>query len=278
MPPQLQSPSKPNNIHTPSRTPQTTSTLPNKIQKPTRRARKHQPAPTSARCWDWLLLPASSNTHFAKNRASFETYRRAPCKIANQRVLGVGTVQLRVRRAPNDPRTTTLVLRDVLHMPHARCNGISVAKFTGDFCDHDCGVGSGGNGGWRRGSGRGSVGGQSESEEGEWAGEIEGPLPVVVGVEGEGEAEHLQVRRASTTSTISSCGGGEEDRGEGLWFAEGRPERGCSRVVLAGEHHHHHHQSLDVGELANEQMLKGLVVSKEELELLNERIRNRSWV
>ncbi|PYI20002.1 hypothetical protein BO99DRAFT_304530, partial [Aspergillus violaceofuscus CBS 115571] len=157
------------------------------------------------RCWDWLLLPAGSNTHFAKNRASFATYRRAPCRIANQRVLGVGTVQLRVRRAPDDARTTTLVLRDVLHMPQARWNGISV-------------------------------------------------------------------RRASTTSTISSCGGGggDEDRGEGLWFAEGRPERGCSRVVLAGEHHH---PMPDVGELVDEKMLKGLVVSKEELELLNERVR-----
>ncbi|PYI36485.1 hypothetical protein BP00DRAFT_441634 [Aspergillus indologenus CBS 114.80] len=259
------------------------STTPHKIQKPkpTRRARNHHQQTPTARCWDWLLLPAGSNTHVAKNRASFATYRRAPCRIANQRVLGVGTVQLRVRRAPDDARTTTLVLRDVLHMPQARWNGISVAKFTGDFGEDDSGNGNGnGNGGWRRGSAtgrsRGSVGGQSESEEGEWVGGTESPRPVVIGVEGEGEAEHLQVRRASATSTISSCGGGDEDRGEGLWFAEGRPERGCARVVLAGEHHHH--PMPDVGELADEKMLKGLVVSKEELELLNERVRNRSWV
>ncbi|RAH83602.1 hypothetical protein BO86DRAFT_408554 [Aspergillus japonicus CBS 114.51] len=275
-------------VATPAPQSQPPPTTPHKIQKPkpkpTRRARTHQQQASTARCWDWLLLPAGSNTHFAKNRASFATYRRAPCRIANQRVLGVGTVQLRVRRAPDDARTTTLVLRDVLHMPQARWNGISVAKFTGDFCEDDSGNGNGnGNGGWRRGSaagsasGRGSVGGQSESEEGEWVGGTESPLPVVVGVEGEGEAEHLQVRRASTTSTISSCGGGggDEDRGEGLWFAEGRPERGCSRVVLAGEHHH---PMPDVGELVDERMLKGLVVSKEELELLNERVRNRSWV
>ncbi|PYH41408.1 uncharacterized protein BP01DRAFT_360382 [Aspergillus saccharolyticus JOP 1030-1] len=245
-----------------------TRTNSNSNSKPARSSRKSRKqedrSSASQRCWDWLLLPSSSNTHFAKNRASFCTYRRAPCKIANQRVLGVGTVQLRVRRAPNDPRTTTLVLHDVLHMPHARCNGISVTKFTEDF---DCAEGCRGGEARRRRSSGGSVGDTLEFE-----GRVE------VGVEGVGEAEHLQVRRAST-STISSYGGGggelgdRDDLGEGLWFADGRPERGCSRVVLAGEH-----QKLDVGDLENEQMLKGLVISKEELELLNERVRNRSWV
>ncbi|RAK99115.1 uncharacterized protein BO80DRAFT_503642, partial [Aspergillus ibericus CBS 121593] len=95
---------------------------------------KSQP-PKSSRCFDWLLLPTNSNTHIAKNRSSFSAYRRAPCKIANQRVLGIGTVQLRVQRAPDDPRTNVLVLHDVLHMPGARCNGISVAKYTGECED-----------------------------------------------------------------------------------------------------------------------------------------------
>ncbi|RAL09837.1 uncharacterized protein BO97DRAFT_472140 [Aspergillus homomorphus CBS 101889] len=266
--PQPKNETKHYNPYPPKPTKPTTQT-----QKPTRKRHHQEGKPPTNRCWDWLLLPATSNTHFAKNRASFETYRRAPCKIANQRVLGVGTVQLRVRRAPNDARTTTLVLHDVLHMPDARCNGVSVAKYTGDL-SAEYGVGG------RRGS--------EEPAEGEEPGQrhahaeghgeddttiLEG-AEVVVGVEGEGDAEHLQVRRAST-STISSVGSAETETcpGEGLWFADRRPETGCSRVVLAGEH-----QMLDIGDLENEKMLRGLVISKEELEVLNERIRNRSWV
>ncbi|PYI04967.1 hypothetical protein BO78DRAFT_371825 [Aspergillus sclerotiicarbonarius CBS 121057] len=160
---------------------------------------KQQPKP-STRCFDWLLLPTNSNTHIAKNRSSFSDYRRAPCKIANQRVLGVGTVQLRVQRAPDDPRTNILVLHDVLHIPNARCNGISVAKYTGE-------------------SDEGSEDGSEKQREGE-------------GVDG------LRVVLA-----------GDKERGnEGL---EESDERG---------------------------RMLGVVASKEELEMLNERVRNRSWV
>ncbi|KAL2871047.1 uncharacterized protein BJX67DRAFT_377657 [Aspergillus lucknowensis] len=82
---------------------------------------------SGSRCWTWLLVPG--NMHYAKNRSSFSSYRRAPSKIDGSRVLGVGTVELKVRRAPDDDRMNTLVLRDVLHMPGARCNGLCVGKY-----------------------------------------------------------------------------------------------------------------------------------------------------
>lgn len=64
--------------------------------------------------------------HYAKNRSAFLTYRRAPCKIGRTRVLGVGTVKLDLVRSPQDPSTYTLILHDVLHIPEAVCNGISI--------------------------------------------------------------------------------------------------------------------------------------------------------
>ncbi|PLN84481.1 hypothetical protein BDW42DRAFT_191567 [Aspergillus taichungensis] len=91
--------------------------------KPTNNNKK----PTYNRCWDWLLT--GGNAHYARNRATFSTYRRAPCKISHKRVLGIGTVELTVQRSPSDPRPHKLVLHDVLHMPGARCNGLSVDKY-----------------------------------------------------------------------------------------------------------------------------------------------------
>lgn len=65
--------------------------------------------------------------HYAKNRSAFTTYRRAPCKVnGHTRVLGVGTVKLDLERSPQDPSTYTLFLHDVLHIPEAVCNGISI--------------------------------------------------------------------------------------------------------------------------------------------------------
>ncbi|KAF9885797.1 hypothetical protein FE257_012379 [Aspergillus nanangensis] len=82
---------------------------------------------SSKRCWDWMIV--SGNCHYAKNRSMFRSYRRAPGKIAGNRVLGVGRVELQVQRAPEDTRTNTLVLQDVLHMPNAPCNGLSINKY-----------------------------------------------------------------------------------------------------------------------------------------------------
>ncbi|KAI2899503.1 hypothetical protein CBS76997_2368 [Aspergillus niger] len=245
--------------HTSSYNPYHPYTIPNHAQtkkqrsRPHRRQRQHHPStkppnpsalktPSSPspsksnRCFTWLLLPPASNTHIAKNRSSFSSYRRAPCKIANQRVLGVGTVQLRVQRAPDDPRTNTLVLHDVLHMPNAKCNGISVAKYTGE----------------------------SEEETASEGGSSAGERAVVEEVENGGLVK------------VKS----EREDGEGLWFARGR-SRGdqCEgeggddglRVVLAGEKEMENDDGAGRG-------IMGVVASKEELEMLNERVRNRSWV
>ncbi|PLB55205.1 hypothetical protein P170DRAFT_432738 [Aspergillus steynii IBT 23096] len=91
------------------------------------RSRSQSPAASYNRCWDWIVV--GGNCHYAKNRASFRTYRRAPGKIGGNKVLGVGTVELQVRRGSGDERTNTLVLQDVLHLPNARCNGLSVSKY-----------------------------------------------------------------------------------------------------------------------------------------------------
>ena len=76
------------------------------------------------RCWDWMLVGGTS--HYAKNRSSFSTYCRAPCQIGTTRVLGVGTVKLETVRSPQDQRTHILELDNVLHIPEALCNGISI--------------------------------------------------------------------------------------------------------------------------------------------------------
>ncbi|KAA8648556.1 hypothetical protein EYZ11_001103 [Aspergillus tanneri] len=88
-----------------------------------------QKSPSNAhkRCWDWIIV--GGNCHYAKNRTAFRSYRRAPGKIGGSKVLGVGTVELKVRRTSNDERSSTLVLTDVLHMPNARCNGLSISKY-----------------------------------------------------------------------------------------------------------------------------------------------------
>ncbi|KAL4891634.1 hypothetical protein BDV59DRAFT_181375 [Aspergillus ambiguus] len=89
----------------------------------------------SKRCWDWVIV--HGNCHYAKNRSMFRSYRRAPGKIAGRRVLGVGTVELRVRRGPQDDRTNTLVLQEVLHMPNAPCNALCIDKYRDANPDSD---------------------------------------------------------------------------------------------------------------------------------------------
>ncbi|KAL4780901.1 hypothetical protein BJX76DRAFT_360422 [Aspergillus varians] len=85
--------------------------------------------PSSTKSHDWILVPG--NMHYAKNRSTFRTYRRAPGKIGKNRVLGVGSVELKVRRGPgpDEDRPNTLVLDDVLHLPNAVCNGLCVGKY-----------------------------------------------------------------------------------------------------------------------------------------------------
>lgn len=87
---------------------------------------------SSNRCWDWMLVNGTS--HYAKNRSMFSSYCRAPCQIGLTRVLGVGSVNLETVRGPDDPRPYTLQLENVLHIPEAVCNGISLDKL-----ERECG-------------------------------------------------------------------------------------------------------------------------------------------
>ena len=85
----------------------------------------HPPRPNRRRCWDWMVV--SGNTHYAKNRSSFKTYKEVSgtAQRGRARVIGIGTVELTVRRSPRTNNTITLIMTDVLHMPDAPCNGFN---------------------------------------------------------------------------------------------------------------------------------------------------------
>ncbi|KAL4992657.1 hypothetical protein BDW68DRAFT_173046 [Aspergillus falconensis] len=76
-------------------------------------------------CYDWIIN--SGTTHYARDRYIFTTYR--PTKIF---VAGIGTVELRVKVPGStriSPKSRTLVLDNVLHLPHAVCNGFSARLY-----------------------------------------------------------------------------------------------------------------------------------------------------
>ncbi|PTU20600.1 hypothetical protein P175DRAFT_0438057 [Aspergillus ochraceoroseus IBT 24754] len=112
------------------KTPPSTHHNPTRNQIPNRTTAARKPSTCKSRCWDWMITP-SGNCHYAKNRASFASYRRAPGRVGSQRVLGVGSVELKVRRAPDDARPNVLALQGVLHLPDASCNGLSLPRYRG---------------------------------------------------------------------------------------------------------------------------------------------------
>lgn len=96
---------------------------------------KRNEGPPPRRCWDWMIT--TGNCHYAKNRSSFKEYRRVGKRVPSgiiegisTFVAGVGTIELKVQttRERGSP-VRTLVLRDVLHIPEANCNGFSVAVY-----------------------------------------------------------------------------------------------------------------------------------------------------
>ncbi|KAL2797806.1 hypothetical protein BJX66DRAFT_297274 [Aspergillus keveii] len=108
-----------------------------KKQRAQRRTKTQPPAP-KRRCYDWMVV--SGNTHYAKNRSSFTTYRRVrrsiPGSITGETfVAGIGTVELKVRTRRDDPESPdgTLVLENVLHIPSAICNGMALELWAADF-------------------------------------------------------------------------------------------------------------------------------------------------
>lgn len=86
---------------------------------------------TTKRSYDWILI--SGNTHYARDRASFKDYTAINTIVGENRVLGIGVVELAVVRSPPlnlsgfpmaNPGASKLILADVLHMPDMVCNGI----------------------------------------------------------------------------------------------------------------------------------------------------------
>jgi hypothetical protein len=64
-------------------------------------------------------------SYHTKDRSSFKENRQINTTIGSRGVIGIGTLELQVRRNPRDQSTHTLVLDDVLHLPGAICNGFS---------------------------------------------------------------------------------------------------------------------------------------------------------
>ncbi|PYI16784.1 hypothetical protein BO99DRAFT_414746 [Aspergillus violaceofuscus CBS 115571] len=86
--------------------------------------------PPRRRCWDWMVV--SGTNHYAKNRASFKSYRPVNRMVSNGTlfIAGVGTVELIVRASPDGGSPTrTLVLDNVLHIPKAICNGFCFGQY-----------------------------------------------------------------------------------------------------------------------------------------------------
>lgn len=92
--------------------------------KAARKAQESQKqSPPEPRCWDWIVT--SGSCHYARDRSSFKTYRPVNVTIglANTPILGVGSVELEVKKSPSGNETGRIVLHKVIHMPSASCNG-----------------------------------------------------------------------------------------------------------------------------------------------------------
>ncbi|KKK27113.1 hypothetical protein ARAM_006495 [Aspergillus rambellii] len=87
--------------------------------------------PSQRICYDWMVV--SGNCHYARDAASFSTYRPAHATLQHNvfnpqdelQVAGIGTVHVTVTRGRNDPTAHVLVLEGVLHIPEAVCNGFN---------------------------------------------------------------------------------------------------------------------------------------------------------
>jgi hypothetical protein len=95
---------------------------------PIKKAKKSQ-------CHDWIFS-AASNTHVAIDRASFKTYvsfTSYVLTVSDQRrvaVRGIGSVEIKIRRAAGSKESHTIHLENVLHVPDWLCNIFSDIYFT----------------------------------------------------------------------------------------------------------------------------------------------------
>ncbi|KIW54251.1 hypothetical protein PV05_06620 [Exophiala xenobiotica] len=86
--------------------------------------------PKQKQCYDWIFSTAS-NVHIAIDRSAFNTYvsfKSYILTIADQSqvtVRGIGTVEIKIRRAPGNKESHTIRLENVLHVPDWMCNIMS---------------------------------------------------------------------------------------------------------------------------------------------------------
>ncbi|RVX73006.1 hypothetical protein B0A52_03359 [Exophiala mesophila] len=93
--------------------------------------------PEKSLCHDWVFSTAS-NAHVAIDRAAFQTY--TPFKsyvltFAEQRqvaVEGIGSVEIKIRKASRSREGHKITLENVLHVPEWLCNIMSDIVFTPD--------------------------------------------------------------------------------------------------------------------------------------------------
>lgn len=97
---------------------------------PLRKSKKSQ-------CHDWIFSTAS-NTHVSIDRASFKSYvsfESYVLTVSDQRrivVHGIGSVEIKIRRAPGSRESHTIRLDNVLHVPDWLCNIFSDIYFSLD--------------------------------------------------------------------------------------------------------------------------------------------------
>ncbi|KAK5058819.1 hypothetical protein LTR84_011083 [Exophiala bonariae] len=90
-----------------------------------------------SQCHDWIFSTAS-NTHVAIDRASFKTYvsfKSYVLTVSDQRriaVHGIGSVEIKIRRAAGSKESHTIRLENVLHVPDWLCNIFSDVYFSLD--------------------------------------------------------------------------------------------------------------------------------------------------
>lgn len=92
---------------------------------------RHDQPPPRQRCYDWII---TSGQHYARDRASFSEYKPIICEVpgimGSIKVAGIGIVVLNVLKEPGSPLSGNLILKDVLHIPAAHCNGVSERPLT----------------------------------------------------------------------------------------------------------------------------------------------------
>lgn len=103
------------------------------IQANKRRRQDHAPRePEDHACHDWYIH--NGNVHFARDRSVFTTYTplgkllaRQPQLFLSAPIAGIGTVKIEVKPSPTATSTHVIPVTNVLHMPTAPCNGLSIS-------------------------------------------------------------------------------------------------------------------------------------------------------